>query len=241
MGLECNVGWGMRFPDWVWVVLALCGVAGVMGCPLPRAMALPPLVVTNRWAKEMAAFDALDATNPPPRQPIVFTGSSSFRMWKELPEDYPGMRVMNRGFGGCQLSDVAEHFERVILRYEPRQVVLYCGANDIAAKKSVETVVADLKGVVERIHRDLPKTQVAFVSIALNPARWEQREKVVAANAQIAAYMSADPRRRYVDVTRAMLGSDGTPKPEIFLNDRLHMNRLGYEIWKPIIGSVLVR
>lgn len=231
----------MRFPGWVWVVLALCGVAGVSGCQGPRAVVLPPLVATNRWVAEMVAFDALDATNPPPKRPIVFTGSSSFRMWKELPEDYPGMRVLNRGFGGSHLSDVAEHFERVILRYGPRQVVLYCGGNDLAAKKPVETVVSDLKAVVERIHRELPETQVAFVSIALNPARWEQRDKVVAANAAIAAYMSADPRRRYVDVTTAMLGPDGMPKEGIFQKDRLHMNRQGYELWKPIIGSVLVR
>ena len=103
-----------------------------------------------------------------------------------------------------------------------------------------EEIEASANGL-GRIHRELPKTQAAFVSIALNPARWEQREKVLAANAAIATYMSADPRRRYVDVTTAMLGSDGMPKAEIFLKDRLHMNRQGYEIWKPIIGSVLVR
>lgn len=211
------------------------------GCRTPRPVSLPPLAATNRWAKEIGAFDAHDATNPPPRHPIVFTGSSSFRLWKELPEDFPGLRVMNRGFGGSQLSDVREHFERLILRYRPRQVVLYCGGNDLAAKKPVAEVVADLKAVVNRIHRELPRTQVAFVSIALNPARWEQREQVVAANTAIAEFMGQDPRRRYVDVTAAMLGPDGQPKPDIFVADRLHMNRKGYELWKPIIGPVLVK
>lgn len=231
----------MRFSRILISVVSLLYVVWLTGCHAPRVVALPPLSATNQWAAEIGAFDAMDATSKPPAKPIVFTGSSSFRLWKELPQDYPGLRVMNRGFGGSQLSDVAEHFERVILRYEPRQVVLYCGGNDIALKKSVETVVSDLKTVVERIHRELPKTRVLFVSIALNPARWDQRDKVVAANAAIAEYMGRDPRRKYVDVTSAMLGSDGQPKPDIFQKDRLHMNRKGYELWKPIIGAELVK
>jgi lysophospholipase L1-like esterase len=211
------------------------------GCTSTRPVTLPPLSPANRWAKEIGAFDAQDATNPPPRRPIVFTGSSSIRLWKELPRDYPGLRVMNRGFGGSHLSDVQEHFERLILRYQPRQVVLYAGANDLAAKKSVETVVADLQAVVNRIHRELPRTKVAFISIALNPARWEQRDAVRAANAAIAEFMAQDARRQFIDVTTPMLGPDGQPRPDIFVADRLHMNRKGYEIWVPLVRSALVK
>lgn len=221
------------------VSLLLLGLA--TGCQTARPVALPPLSVTNRCAQEITGFDVADSANPPPRNPIVFTGSSSFRMWKELPEDFPGLGVMNRGFGGSQLSDVREHFERLILRYHPRQVVIYCGGNDLAAKKPVAEVVADLKDVVNRIHRDLPRAKVAYVSIALNPSRWDQRDQVRAANAAIAAFMAQDPRRQFIDVTTAMLGTDGAPKPDIFLPDRLHMNRKGYELWKPIIGPALVK
>lgn len=228
--------------------LRQCLVAGLFallllgtGCNSTRPTVLPPLSPANRWAKEISAFDAQDAIHPPPRRPIVFTGSSSIRLWKELPRDYPGLRVMNRGFGGSQLSDVREHFERLILRYRPRQVVIYCGANDLAAKKSVETVVADLKAAVNRIHGELPRTKVAFISIALNPARWEQRDAVRAANAAIAEFMAQDPRRQFIDVTSSMLGPDGQPKPDIFVADRLHMNRKGYEIWVPLVRSALVK
>ncbi len=241
LGPGGEVASSVRFARILIGVVSLLCLAWLAGCHAPRAVALPPLSATNRWATEIGAFDAMDATNPPPSKPIVFTGSSSFRLWKDLPQDYPGLRVINRGFGGSQLSDVAEHFERLILRYEPRQVVIYCGGNDIAGKKPVEKVVSDLKSVVGRIHRELPKTKVLFVSIALNPSRWDQRDKVLAANAAIAEYMGQDPRRKYIDVTAAMLGPDGLPKPEIFLKDRLHMNRKGYELWKPIIGAELVR
>ena len=214
--------------------LLLLAGTGCKSTSSPHVL-LPPLNATNRYAKEMLAFEAKDAANPPPKNPIVFTGSSSFRLWTNVTSDFPGLGVVNTGFGGSQLSDVREHFERVILKYRPRQVLLYCGGNDLNAKKSVAQVVGDLKAVVERIHRELPKTQVTYVSIALNPARWSQRDLILAANAEIKKFMSADPRRRYVDITQVMLGADGTPKPDIFVADKLHMNRKGYELWIPVL------
>jgi lysophospholipase L1-like esterase len=212
------------------------------GCSsTPPVVPLPPLAATNKWAKEISAFDAMDTTNPPPRNPIVFTGSSSIRLWTNLTSDFPDLRVMNRGFGGSELSDMREHFERLILRYHPRQVVIYCGGNDLNSGKPVERVVGDLKALVDRIHRDLPKTKVVYISIALNPARWNQREKVIAANRAIADYLAADPRNQFLDVSPAMLGPDGLPKPDIFRADKLHMNRKGYELWAPLVRPLLAR
>jgi lysophospholipase L1-like esterase len=217
------------------------GLLGILGCADLPSVEIPPLDSANRWANELAAFDALDATNPPPRRPIVFVGSSYLRLWTGVTNDFPGLRVINRGFGGSQTSDLREHFERAIRRYGPRQVVLYCGSNDLAAGKPPEEVIADVKALVERIHRDLRDTQVTYLSIAVNPARWEQREKVRAVNAALAKFMAEDRRRQFLDVTSPMLGPDGLPKLDIFVADRLHMNRKGYELWKPIIGPVLVK
>lgn len=217
----------------------LLGAAGCCTTMKPPAVVLPHLNPTNRWAKELLSFEARDAANPPPRNPIVFTGSSSFRLWTNVTTDFPGLGIVNTGFGGSQLSDVREHFERLILKYQPRQVLIYCGGNDLNAKKSVTEVVGDLKAVVERIHRELPKTQVTYVSIALNPARWSQRGQILQANAEIKKFMAEDRRRAYVDITAVMLGADGEPKPDIFVADKLHMNRKGYELWIPVIRPAL--
>jgi hypothetical protein len=43
----------------------------------------------------------------------------------------------------------------------------------------------------------------------------------------------------YIDVFTPMLTKDGKPRPELFVEDRLHMNRQGYELWKSIIGPFL--
>lgn len=237
-----------------WAVMG-CGllVAGVAGSlaadagptATPTAVAestlgvngvrLPPLAPDDRWAKEMQAFAAEDAAQPPPERPIVFTGSSSIRLWKDLATDYPGMRVMNRGFGGSRVSDLGRHFERVILQYRPRQVVIYSGTNDVNGGVPVDEVVADIRAVVDRIHRELPDARVLFLSLALNPARWAKRDLMLETNAKVRAYLEQDPRNHFLDVNPVMLGPDGLPKPDIFVADRLHMNRKGYELWVPLV------
>lgn len=238
----------MRFPRSTFF-LPLAALA--LGALLPAAradtlvaahppVALPPLDPQNKWAKEMQAFDQADAQQPPPSAPIVFTGSSSIRRWgQELLTDYAGLSVLNRGFGGSQLSDLRDHFERTILRYQPRQVVIYSGGNDLHGGKTPQTVLADLQAIVDRIHRELPQTRVLFISIALNPNRWAERDRVREANRLIKELLARDPRDQYVDIIPAMTGPDGLPKPDIFVADRLHMNRKGYELWIPVIRPYL--
>jgi lysophospholipase L1-like esterase len=187
---------------------------------------LPALAADDRWAKEMLAFAAEDAAHPPPERPIVFTGSSSIRLWKDLGTDYPGLRVMNRGFGGSRVKDLVRHFDRVILQYRPRQVVIYSGTNDING---------GVRQVVDRINRELPDTRVLFLSLALNPARWAKRDLMLEANAKVRAYLEQDQRNQFLDVNTVMLGADGLPKPDIFVADKLHMNRKGYELWAPLV------
>jgi lysophospholipase L1-like esterase len=183
----------------------------------------------------MLAFAAEDAAHPPPERPIVFTGSSSIRLWKDLGTDYPGRRVMNRGFGGSRVKDLVRHFDRVILQYRPRQVVIYSGTNDINGGVPVDEVVADVRQVVDRINRELPEARVLFLSLALNPARWAKRDLMLETNAKVRAYLEQDQRNQFLDVNTVMLGADGLPKPDIFVADKLHMNRKGYELWAPLV------
>jgi lysophospholipase L1-like esterase len=212
-----------------------------VGCFTPAPKPLTAIPEGNKWAKELLAFEAIDATNPPPERPIVFTGSSSIRLWKDLATDFAGYPVINRGFGGSELSDVNQFFDRLIGQYRPKQIVIYCGGNDLNSGKSVEQVVADFKAFHARVRTELPKTRLAYISIALNPARWTQRDRVIQANAAIAAVLAEDPRSVFLNVVPDMLGHDGQPKPDIFVADKLHMNRKGYELWKPRVEAVLVK
>jgi lysophospholipase L1-like esterase len=171
---------------------------------------------------------------------IVFVGSSSIRLWKTLAQDFPGYPVLNRGFGGSQIIDSLYFADRIILPYRPRLVVLYAGANDLNAGKTADQVFGDFSALAAKIHAALPQTRIAFISIAGNPARWAQVDRVREANRRIQRYCATDPRLAFIDVFSHMLGPDGLPKPEIFADDRLHMNEKGYTIWKELVKPHLL-
>ena len=199
----------------------------------------PPADRFAKWEGEIAAFEQADAAQPPEKGGIVFTGSSSIRMWKTLAQDLPGQRVLNRGFGGSEIADSVHFAGRTIFPHAPRMVVLYAGGNDLNSGKTPGQVFTDFQAFAAKIRAALPDAEIAYISIAGNPARWAQVEKVKAANAMIAEFIATQPRMKYIDVFTRMLGEDGLPRPEIFLPDRLHMNAEGYKIWTAVIGPML--
>jgi lysophospholipase L1-like esterase len=194
---------------------------------------------TNRWDKDIAAFEAQDRTNPPPKGAILFIGSSSIRLWKTLAEDLPEHKVINRGFGGSEISDSVHFVDRIVVPYQPRRIVMYAGGNDINGGKTPEQVASDFKAFVAKVHAKLPETKISYISIAGNPARWAQVERVKEANKLIREFTTTDKRLNFIDVFPHMLGLDGMPLPEIFVDDRLHMNEKGYAIWKKVVGNAL--
>lgn len=196
---------------------------------------------TNRWEKDIAAFEAQDRTNPPPKGAILFIGSSSIRLWKTLAEDFPELKVINRGFGGSQIADSVQFVDRIVVPYQPTRIVMYSGGNDINAGKTPEQVTGDFKAFVAKVHAELPETKIAYISVAPNPARWTQVDRVKRANELIREFTTTDQRLQFIDVFTHMLGQDGKPLPDIFVADRLHMNDKGYAIWKKVVGEALKR
>jgi len=195
---------------------------------------------SRNWEKDIAAFEARDRTNPPPRGGIVFVGSSSIRMWQSLAQDFPGYPVINRGFGGSQLADSFHYAERIIIPCAPRQVIIYAGGNDLNAGKAPEVVYGDLVALLQKLQRHLPRARLAYISVAPNPARWGQIEKIRQFNAMAEKYCRTHGHT-FINVFPLMLGPDGLPKPDIYLADRLHMNEKGYAIWREAVAPHLLR
>lgn len=193
---------------------------------------------STKWETEIAAFEAADQTNPPPKKCIVFVGSSSIRLWSSLKTDFPGLPVVNRGFGGSELADSVNLAERIIIPYGPREVVIYAGGNDLAGGKPPELVFGDFVALVDKIQRRLPHTRVAFIASAPNPKRWAIVENVKKLNSLVQGYCRQH-QLIFIDVFPLMLGPDRLPKPDIFREDRLHMNQKGYAIWKEAVGPQL--
>jgi lysophospholipase L1-like esterase len=188
---------------------------------------------------EIRAFEAMDKTNPPARDAILFTGSSSIRKWTTLARDFNTHKVINRGFGGSQISDSTYYADRIVFPYQPRKIVFFSGSNDIAAGKTAEQVFDDFKAFVQKVRGALPKVEIDFISITTSPLRWHQVEQVKKANGLISSWISTQDHLTFINVFPATLAEDGHPKPELFLADRLHMNARGYAIWTSIIEPYL--
>jgi lysophospholipase L1-like esterase len=193
----------------------------------------------EKWAAAIDKFTEGDARNPPPTNAVVFVGSSSIVKWASLARDFPHVTVINRGFGGSQLEDSVHFADRIVIPYKPRTVVLYAGDNDLNAGKSPETVHADFRSFVSKVHAALPNARIVYIAIKPSPSRWKLREKIVRANALIAADCAKDPRLAFADIYTPMLDAKGEPRPELFVKDMLHMNEAGYAVWTPVVAPLL--
>src|SRR4051794_1726078 len=187
-------------------------------------LATPVFAVDDfaKWETEIAAFEQQDRDNPPPKNAIVFVGSSSIRLWSTLAGDFPHHRVLNRGFGGSEIADSVHFADRIVIPYAPRMVVLYAGGNDINNGKPPGQVFGDFKAFAATLRAKLPDAEIAYISSAPNPARWAQVEKVKALNAVIAEFIGTQTKMKFINVFPLMLGEDGLPKPNIYREDRLH-------------------
>ena len=193
----------------------------------------------EQWKAEIDRFTAADAAHPPPSQGVLFVGSSTIRKWTSLAKDFPAVPVINRGFGGSELSDSVSYADRIAIPYRPRLIVVYAGDNDLARGKTPEIVHGDFRAFCAKIHAALPQTRILFVAIKPSPSREKLKDKIIAANALIAAECQKDQRLGYADVYTPMLDAKGGMRPELFVQDMLHMNESGYALWTRVIGPLL--
>ncbi|HTB85943.1 MAG TPA: SGNH/GDSL hydrolase family protein [Candidatus Sulfotelmatobacter sp.] len=196
---------------------------------------------TNRWDKDIRAFEESDRTNPPPQNAVLFIGSSNIRFWKNVAQAFPAHKVINRGFGGSEMSDAAEFAGRIVIPYHPKIVVIYSGDNDLADHKTPERVAADFKSFADQIHAALPDTVIVSIGVKPSPSRAKLLPQVRAENALLEAYCKAKTNMVYIDDFTPMLSAEGTPRPELFIKDGLHLNEQGRAIWISLIGPVLDR
>lgn len=209
---------------------------------LPTAAQWATLPVAPKplpFESDIAAFEAADRQNPPAKGGVVFVGSSSIRVWKTLTEDFPAYHVLNRGFGGSHIIDSVHFAQRIVTPYEPKMIVFYAGTNDLADGKSPEALLAEYQAFVAQVRAKLPTTPIAFISVAPAPSRWSNVENIRKTNALIAQFSKTDSNLKFIDIFPLMLDKKGEPRPELFVDDQLHMNPAGYAIWVKAVAPFL--
>lgn len=190
----------------------------------------------SKWEKEIASIEA--KLREAPREPIVFTGSSSIRLW-DLAKSFPGVSLVNHGFGGSTIPDATHFAPRLVYPLKPKLVVFYSGDNDIANGRSPEQVANDFKLFVRNLHAVLPKTRLILLSVKPSHSRAAFAEKQAQANKLLADFCKSDSRLTFVDSGQPILGADGKPDAKFFEQDELHLNAAGYAQWAEVLGPLL--
>jgi len=206
---------------------------------LPEAK--PQLVVVDplRFTKVVDGYKSADSLKKPHPNSLLFVGSSSIHGWHTLADDFPELSVINRGMGGSHMSDLIYYMDDIVFPYRPNAIVVYEGDNDISSGKTPEIVLNDFKTFVTSVYSKWPELPIFFISIKPSIARIQHLENMGKANALIKAYIDQQATLYYVDVYNPMLGADGTPRPDIFSEDGLHMNESGYALWTKEIKQEL--
>ena len=184
----------------------------------------------QRFQKEVDSIIALNQSIDKSNL-ILFTGSSSIRLWKDLKSTFSRDNVVGLGFGGSEMSDLLYYTDKLIIPFKPVQVFIYEGDNDISLGRTSDQILFTADSILRIISTKLPQTDVVFISPKPSLKRWHLREQYEAFNAQLKAWTLTKKNTLYADVWTPMLRSDGMVKKDIFIDDALHLNDNGYAIW----------
>ena len=198
-----------------------------------------------QWSKkdtfidEINEFKRLDKKNLPEKGRILFTGSSSIRFWNSLEKDMKPLKVLNRGFGGAHISHVIHHFDDIVRPYSPKAIVFFCGTNDLTALKTPEETLNDFKKFLNLVKNEFGTIKVYMIGIKPSVDRLYLDEEERVFNNSISFLAKEDPYLEYINVWNLMLNEDGTRMPDLYVEDGLHMNSKGYEIWTQLVRESL--
>ncbi|MBO9657594.1 MAG: G-D-S-L family lipolytic protein [Chitinophagaceae bacterium] len=195
------------------------------------------------FAQEIREFKKQDSLHFPASKQILLIGSSSFTKWKDVQEYFPSYPILNRGFGGSQLPDQVRYVNDIVFPYHPKQIIIYCGENDMASHDSVtaQVVLRRFQELFMLIRAKMPNVPIAFISMKPSPSRQLIQKKIVEGNALIKAFLKKQKRTAFIDVYKDMIDDEGKPVGDLFVDDNLHMNAKGYAIWKKLMEPHLMK
>lgn len=192
------------------------------------------------WKPNLDEFAAVDQKRRPEQGGVLFVGSSTIRLWRNLAQDFRQQPVViNRGFGGSTLAACNFFAKELVLQYRPAQVLVYAGDNDLAMGRTPAQVFETFVRFTSTVRAELPNARIAYISIKPSPQRAALMPSIRQTNQLIADYLGKLQNADYIDIHTAMLTDTGQPRPELFLADMLHMNAQGYALWQSIISPYL--
>ncbi len=196
---------------------------------------------TNRWEHSIEMFEASDRIHGPTVNAVLFTGASNIRLWKNIGQAFPHHKILNRGFGGAEMSDLAEFAGRIVIPCKPKIVIIYAGDNDLADRKTPEKILSDFNIFAREVHATLPCTLIGCIAVKPSPSRARLVPMVCKTDALLQACCRTSTNTIYIDDLTPMLNAKGEPRPELFGKDGLHLNDRGRKVWASLITPILDR
>jgi lysophospholipase L1-like esterase len=170
------------------------------------------------------------------QETIVFTGSSSVRMWKNIQELFPEYQIINSGFGGSQTIDLLNYTDDLILKYNPKKIFIYEGDNDISDKKRLKDILNSFSIIISKIKKQNEAVQIILISPKPSIARWHLKRKYIKLNKKLKKMCEDDDQLEFANVWDIMLEKRKVKKG-LFIDDGLHMNDAGYKLWYSVIKN----
>jgi lysophospholipase L1-like esterase len=211
-------------------------------CALGRSgfgQSVLPASTPNPFESEVDALELTLSQTKLATSPIVFYGSSSFRLWKSMKEDFSGYSVLNCGFGGSRLTDCVRYANRLVIPRKPAAIVIYAGDNDLALGIPPETVFQSFQQLFHIFRSYSPSMPIAFVSVKPSPARLKYLDSIIKFNSLVEDYLEYQPDTDYIDICSDIMGPNHKPNPTLFVADQIHLNQAGYQILRREIGEFL--
>ena len=171
---------------------------------------------------------------------IVFTGSSSIRMWKDLPVLFQNPKIINTGFGGSKASDLLYYLDELVLDFNPSKVIIYEGDNDISSGHKINFILKNIKSIIKKIEEKNKYVQIILISAKPSIMRWDLRKKYIQLNKKYKNLALKNNNIHFADIWSQMIDS-GELKTDIFIEDGLHLNLKGYKIWEKVLRPILKR
>lgn len=194
----------------------------------------------NYW-EDVQAIKKYDQIYQPPPHPILFVGSSSIRKWDGLQQAFGNYNVLNRGIGGAVINDIIFYLNDLVFSYAPKQVVLYVGENDLPNDKlTSDSILNQTKKLYRLIRAKLTTTPIIYISFKPSPSRDQFQRKAMEANQLIRNFFAQEKNVIFVDVYSLMI-KGGKSRPELFVDDQLHLNKEGYKIWENAVRPYLLK
>ncbi|WPR70648.1 GDSL-type esterase/lipase family protein [Flavobacterium sp. NG2] len=186
----------------------------------------------QRLEKEIAGFEK----NPK----LIFYGSSTFTLWSELTTIFKEYHPANLGFGGSTLASCTWFFDRLFENIDNIEaIIIYAGENDLGEGRHPEEVILFLENLLHKIRAKYGNIPCTYISIKPSINRWHLAGSIRFTNSNIQKLMAKNYNLYFLDIYDLMLTNEGTPNPNYYIEDGLHLTPAGYELWTEVIKKHL--